>query len=397
MSSEATIQAETRRIEFLYTNIGRGHPFYLDGIIECLPEDRIGTVSDVFTVAGGLAHGAWSLARFVYESAGGGGIYSSLYNRLRRRSDYNRRGPLQITMGRPLRKALLESPNPLVVAHPLLVAMLKEKTSLVYQHGEVAAPRESLVLGRHPVLVPLSSTADSFVSAGFPSSNLFVSGLCIEPALVDLAQRAWEKRLDRITAAGPLCGAFFSSGAEPREHVERLTDAAASAVASGGRVIAFARRSGRLAAGLARRFEEMDRDLDSLGVADQLPDREFGALLCLFDDRRQLDSLTARLFDRFDYFVAPSHERSNWALGLGLPMFVVDPPLGSFSPLNREFVLAASVAATLAGPAESESLDFGGRLGELHATGGLAEMARAGWGRFDIRGFVNIAQFLQSM
>jgi hypothetical protein len=117
--------------------------------------------------------------------------------------------------------------------------------------------------------------------------------------------------------------------------------------------------------------------------------------MCLFDDRRQLDGLTARLFDRFDYFVAPSHERSNWALGLGLPMFVVDPPLGSFSPLNREFVLAASVATILAGRAES--LDFGGKLGELRARGGLAEMARAGWGRFDIRGFVNIAQFLQSL
>jgi hypothetical protein len=298
-------------------------------------------------------------------------------------------------MGRPLRKAFLESPNPLVVAHPLLVAMLKAKAGLAYQHGEVAAPRESWVTGQHRVLVPLSSTANTFVSAGLPSSNVFVSGLCIEPALVDLAERAWEKRRDRIAASGPLCGAFFSSGAEPREHVERLTAAAASAVASGGRVIAFARRSGRLAASLARRFEEMGRDLDSLGVADELPDREFGALMCLFDDRRQLDGLTARLFDRFDYFVAPSHERSNWALGLGLPMFVVDPPLGSFSPLNREFVLAASVTATLAGRAES--LDFGAKLGELHARGGLAEMARAGWGRFDIRGFVNIAQFLQSL
>ena len=61
------------RINFLYTNIGRGHPFYLDGIIECLPPGRVGDVTDVFGETAGLARGLWAGARIIYRSVGGGG------------------------------------------------------------------------------------------------------------------------------------------------------------------------------------------------------------------------------------------------------------------------------------------------------------------------------------
>jgi hypothetical protein len=395
MTSGPTIQGPTVRIDFLYTNVGRGHPFYLDGIVESLPADRVGAVTDVFAATTGMARGAWKLARRVYEAAGGAGPYSAVYNRLRRRSDYNRQGLLWSTMGRPLRKMFLENQNPLVIAHPILVAILKDKAGLVYQHGEVAAPRESWVRGPHRVLVPLSSTADAFVAAGLPSTSIFVSGLCIEPALVARAEAACKARLARLAGSGPLCGAFFSSGAEPRGHVESLAIAALSAVAGGGRVIVFARRGGRLAARLGSRFEEAGCDLVSVESVDELRDRKSEGLLCIYDDRRLLDGFTAELFERFDYFVAPSHERTNWALGLGLPMFIVDPPLGSFSPLNREFLLAASVARTLECPAEASGL--GVKVSELRRTGGLAEMAEAGWRRFDVRGFFNIAELLASL
>ncbi len=388
-------QDQAGRIDFLYTNIGRGHPFYLDGIVECMPPDRVGVVADVFAGTKGVARAGWRLARLVYESAGGGGPYSSLYNRVRRRSNYNRRGLLWSTMGRPLRKAYLEDPNRLVVSHPVLVGMLREKPGLVYQHGEVAAPRESWVKGRHRVLVPLSSTADTFIAAGLPAQNFFVSGLCIEPALVDQAKDAWKARLDRLAGTGPLCGAFFSSGAEPREHVERLAAAALSVVTGGGRVIVLARRSGHLAARAAARFAEAERDLETVRSLDDLPAAEPQGLVCQYDDRRQLNEFTARLFGRFDYFVAPSHERTNWALGLGLPMFIVDPPLGSYSPLNREFLLAASVARTVGD--RRTATRFGETVSELHATGGLGRMAEAGWGRFETGGFSNIVEFLQSL
>jgi len=104
--------------------------------------------------------------------------------------------------------------------------------------------------------------------------------------------------------------------------------------------------------------------------------------------------MTERLFRSFDYFVAPSHERTNWALGLGLPMFVVDPPLGSFAPLNREFLLAHSVARVIANAREAS--DLGESLDKLHKSGELQQMAAAGWGRYDAQGFSRIAEMLQS-
>jgi hypothetical protein len=382
-------------INFLYTNIGRGHPFYLDGITECMPPDRVGDVTDVFAGTTGLARGAWRLARLVYSTAGAGGPYSSLYNRLRSRSDYNRRGLFRGMMGRQLRTRFLEDPRPLVVGHHFLVAILKDKPGLVYQHGEVTAPEESWVRGRHRVLVPLAETADRLIAAGFSAGNIFVSGLCIEPRLVAQAEKAYGARLARLARPGPLCGVFFSSGAEPREHVEKLAIAALSASADGGCVIVVARRSGRLAARVAARFAADGRDLVMLRSLQNLPVPERQDLLCLYDDRRQLNEFTARLFERFDYFVAPSHERTNWALGLGLPLFIVEPSLGSFAPLNREFLLRASVAGILED--RRGALRFGGTVGELHAAGELTRMAEAGWGRFETRGFVNIAEFLQSL
>ncbi|MGD8866593.1 MAG: hypothetical protein PVI01_03170 [Gemmatimonadales bacterium] len=383
------------QINFLYTNIGRGHPFYLDGIIGCLPSERVGDVTDVFAGTTGLARGLWVGARLIYRSVGGGGPYSSLYNRLRQRNDYDRHGPLQRLMGRPLRRTYSDRPDPLVTAHPVLVAILEGTRGLIYQHGEVTAPVESWVHGRHRVLVPLSSTADRFIAAGIPERNLFVSGLCIESALVEAAEGAFEGRLARLAGGDPLCGAFFTSGAEPREHVKRLVSAVLSAACAGGRALVFARGNGRFAARLRARLEKSGRDFASVRSIAELRGAESEVLLCLYENRRGLDAFTARLFERFDYFVAPSHERTNWALGLGLPMFIVDPPLGSYAPLNRELLLAASVARAL--EERRVASRFGSRVGELHAAGELTRMAEAGWGRFEIRGFCNIAEFLQTL
>jgi hypothetical protein len=371
-------------VNFLYTNIGRGHPHYLDGIIECLPADRVGRVSDVFAATSGLARAGWQMARLVYHSGGRGGWYAALYNHLRARSDYNRGGLVQGIMGRPLRRHFLEDSRPLVVAHPVLVAILKDRPRLFYQHGEIAAPRESWVRGRHRVMVPLTQTADVLLAAGFASENLFVSGLCIEPALVSQAEDAMSDRLKRLASSDPLTGAFFSSGAEPREHVETLTAAALSTVAAGGRVVILARSSGFLAGRAPAGFAARKRDLVSVRSPTDLTAEPPQAVICLYNDRRELND-----------FVAPAHERTNWAVGLGLPMFVLDPPLGSFAPLNREFLLAQSVAQVIGDVREASR--FGETLGQLRGTGALRGMAEAGWGRFETRGFFNIAEFLGSL
>jgi hypothetical protein len=117
----------TGRINFLYTGIGRGHPHYLDGIVECLPPERVGNVTDVFAETSGAARAAWSLARSVYQGGGRSPALSAIYNRLRASGDYNRGGTLQGVMGRPLRRTYVDDPVPLVVAHPILAAILKNK------------------------------------------------------------------------------------------------------------------------------------------------------------------------------------------------------------------------------------------------------------------------------
>ncbi|MGD2215710.1 MAG: hypothetical protein PVJ64_03095 [Gemmatimonadales bacterium] len=368
----------TGQTNFLYTDIGRGHPHYLDGIIECLPPEHIGTVSDVFAETSGLARAAWRLARSVYQYGGRSPALSALYNRLRAQGDYNRGGTLQGIMGRPLRRRYVDDPLPLVVAHPILAAILRDKQNLLYQHGELAAPRESWVKGQHRTIVPTARTADAFIAAGIAADSLFVSGLCIEPALLEQAEAAFNARLDRLAGSDPLCGAFFSSGAEPRRHVASLAAAARSAVAAGGRAIVFARRGGALKARLTR-----------------MPGERAGLTLCLYDGRQELNQLTQASFADFDYFVAPAHERTHWTLGLGLPMFVVGPSLGSFSPLNRELLLTARVAKTM--DDEHAAAWLGKALGRLQQTGELRAMAEAGWGRFDRRGFDNIAEMLGSL
>jgi hypothetical protein len=384
---------DAARVNFLYTNIGRGHPFYLDGIIECMAPESVGTVTDVFSSSSGLARRTWKLARFLYHSGGRGGGLSALYNRLRNRNEFDRGGLAQRIMGRPLQDLFADDPTPLVIAHPILAAILREKPNLFYQHGEVVAPRESWVRGRHRILVPLPETADQLVAAGFAAENLFVSGLCIEPGLVVQAERAFEARLSRLAGTTSLCGAFFSSGAEPREHVGALASAAFSAVAGAGKALVFARRSGLLAARTVARFARGGRELECARSPDELPDRPSDALLCLYDDRRELNEHTEKLFERFDYFVAPAHERTNWALGLGLPMFVVDPSVGSFPPLNREFLLANRVARVITDSREAGA--FGETVKKLRETGELRDMAEAGWRRFEVRGFFNIAEMLQ--
>jgi len=382
-------------INFLYTSIGRGHPFYLDGIIECMPRDSVGTVTDVFAATSGPSRQAWRLARFVYRGAARGGAYSRVYSRMRASNDFNRGGLTQALMGWPLRKAYAEDSAPLVVGHPLLAAILKGKRNLIYQHGEVAAPRESRVTGGHQILVPLPQTADEFISRGFPKDRLFVSGLCIEPALVPQAEDAFNSRVDRLSNSESLCGVFISSGAEPREHVASLGAAAASAVAAGGRALIVARRSGSLATRVSRLFADKKLGLESVRTPNDLPGRTPQALLCLYDERRDLDEFTAKLFAEFDYFVSPSHERTNWALGLGLPMFIVDPALGSFSPLNRQALLDYSVAKVIVD--SDEAARFGVSLATCQRTGELRKMAEVCWGRFDTRGFFNIAEMLQSV
>ena len=59
------------KISFVYTNIGRGHPFYLDGIREALIRKKslklIRGQTDVFELSRGLSLMAWKMVRLAYR------------------------------------------------------------------------------------------------------------------------------------------------------------------------------------------------------------------------------------------------------------------------------------------------------------------------------------------
>jgi len=340
----------------------------------------------VLGITSGFAHAVWRAARAAYLLGSSCGGQTSLYSRLRHATDYNTPGPLLQAAGRPLQKHFAGRQAPLVVAHPILVSLLREHAHLIYQHGEVVVPFECLVDGRHTILVPTSEVAQVFLNAGADADNVVVTGLCIEPQLAESAAALQAERQQRLATSDFLTGGFFSSGAEPAAHVDSLVSAALSTVLHGGSAIFFARRGGSFARKASRAFRR--RGLTLSTETTQVPPA--GALLLTYEDRPSLDAVTRAHFDVLDYFVAPSHERSNWAVGLGLPMFIVDPPIGTFAPRNREFLLAHGVAEPL--PANAGS--FGARLNQLQSDGILAERSNTGWGRYPIDGFRCIAETL---
>lgn len=383
------------RISFLNLPIGRGHPFYLEGIVEaCNRSGKINlvrSVEDLFRLTPLHSRAAWRGIQWLYYVGSSPGRLGSLYNNLRRKNDLNRESFLLSYLGAGIARRFSATGCPVAVSHPILVPILRGKCHLIYQHGEMVAPRESLVTGADLVIVPTESVADRFLSVGYSRDQILVSGLCIEPAKVRQAHDSYQLRLQRIASSEPLTGAFFSSGAEPSDHISKLLSAAQAAVANGHRAIVFATKGKRLANLVQPMIAQADYPVRVIDTASEITAELHGLTLVLHQNHREESILSSRLFPEFDFFVAPSHERSNWAIGLGLPMFIVEPPKGSFAPLNRDLLLEHQVAMSLS---ENHAHAFGARLDSLRHRGQLVDMARAGWQGRDITGFETIANHL---
>ena len=384
-------------IYFLYTNIGRGHPFYLDGIIEALACETTASLSlssgDVFEICRGLSRRAWVTARWLYrQGSSSEGAVGRLYRLLRQGSDYNTPSRTMTLLGRDLRRRFGDSSEPLVVGHPILVGILRDRPNLIYQHGEVVTPSEAVVSGAERVLVPTAAAAEPFVEGGYRDRQVEVTGLCIEPSLVAQAGEAYQARASRLNGTQPLTGLFISSGAEPNKHVETIISSATSALRAGSRAVVLARSGGKLDRAISQRWAKSGLEYARYATPEETPDDAPPGLLVAFSTRRQENDWVGRWFRSIDYFVGPPHERTNWALGLGLPMFALTPTVGPFAPMNLELLLGSGTARTF--QTEAEVLRFGDTLNELRTSGRLAAMARLGWGKFDIGGFEKIARFL---
>jgi hypothetical protein len=101
---------------------------------------------------------------------------------------------------------------------------------------------------------------------------------------------------------------------------------------------------------------------------------------------------TAALLSELDCMVAAAHERTNWAVGLGLPMFAFLPHIGPFAFEN--FTLAQEQGVCLPLGTLRDAGALGSKLDELRASGCLNGMARAGWGRHLLTGAESCARAL---
>jgi hypothetical protein len=384
-------------IIFLDTNIGRGHPFYISGIVDELRRRKSPIpieVYDVFESSRGLSRFGWRAVRWVYSRGPASALASRLYASLRNSVDYTHRTPTLSLLGRDLRGRLGGTEDALVVSHPMLVGIFRNRPNLIYQHGELVAPRESIVPGASMVIVPTEDVARSFHSGGYNKHQVLVSGLCIEPELVALSKNAFESRLARMAGTGPLTGLFVSSGAEPKHHVRKIISSVASIVLANDRAIILARRGGRLAKAVLSALPRMGISVSTREFPGASPDARFECVLCTFGSHKEESALTTDWFSQLDFLVGPSHERTNWVMGLGLPMFVLTPVIGPYAPLNLRLMEESECAISI--KSDSDAHGLGAALADLRKAGSLAAMARNGWGKRDVRGFARIAEFFSA-
>lgn len=366
-------------IHLLGSGIGRGHAFYLDGLEQALAATAGGPAvarTDVFAVSRGASRLAWDAAHAAYRLAGRGGLVAAAYGLLRGDSDYNRPSLALRILGRDLGRWWSAQRGLLVVDHPATVGALAAngtRDDVWYMHGEMVAPPEAIVRGATCVLVPLEETAEAFVRGGVPRERVLVTGVCVDRALVGGAAEWTAARRARLGGDGPLTVAFFSSGAEPAAHVATLA-AGACALARDGRhrALVFAARGGRLAAAV--------RHAAGGGAVPEV---------VTFGDRADLDRRTAEAFPAIDVVASPPHERSNWAVALGVPFLLVGPDLGPFAPRNRALLRARKVAVEM--ESKLRALALPARLDHLRRDGELLAMSLRGT-EPDLGGFAAAAR-----
>jgi hypothetical protein len=385
------------------SEIGRGHPSYLDSVMLALDRlqaaqppglvhdpnllglgtqsqfpDGIGlrpasghvprlTVPELCVGTSGLA---WGLARLGYRLGAQGGAATWIYNRLRNPDAHP--PALQLSLlGSGLRQVFAGYKGICVVDHPLLAHILATVCRVAYVHGEIAAPRVSAVPDAWRTFVPVEATMHKLEAFGVKSEAVCVTGLIVEPELVAVAGAAFEARLRRFEAGGPLLVGLFISGARPRPHVNRIAACVESLAKCGHRSVLFW-GPGMLHA--ARMQSELGRR--------DIPAE--AARVIWARDRGDETTRTAELLPSLDVMVAAAHERTNWAVGLGLPLFALLPHIGPFARENFESASEQGACLTLASSGDAAA--FGSTLDALRGDGGLAAMARAGWGRHPITG-----------
>ncbi len=333
----------------LSAGIGRGHPQYLDAVLYHLPDTPC-------LLASGPG---WRLARWIYHLGATGGLITTIYNRTRNRAP----GPMEVNLLKfPLTRWFKNYPGIVLVDHPLLAHTLASICRVAYLHAEIGVPAGSAIPDAWCTFVPLNTTARQLQHLGLKPERIIVTGLVIETQLLPVAATAFNSRYQRLSTAQPLTIAFFISGAYPTPHIRQTVIAIRSALNAGHKVVIFPGTGEKKAQKI---------------IAQLPPD----IITITASSRREETEKTAELFPQLDIMVAAAHERTNWAVGLGLPMFALLPHIGPFAPLNYEFATRQGVCLPLTEPEK-----FGATLNRLRKEGKLNQMASAGWEEYPITG-----------
>ena len=365
------------------SEIGRGHPSYLDSVLLALDRlckngkdsVRCFTVPELCAGTSGLA---WRIVRLGYRLGSRGGAATWLYNRLR--SPDARPSGLQLSLlGASLRRVFAGYEGICIVDHPLLAQILAPVCRVAYLHCEIAAPELSAEPEAWQTFVPLESTARKLEAFDVSHDRLTVTGLVVEPELVDAAEAAFQARMARLASDQPLTVGFFASGAEPRPHSSSIVTGAASVTRAGHNAV-LAWGTGML------RAAKVQLALRREGAVEE-------SLRVIWARSRQASTTAvAGIFPDLAVTVCAAHDRTNWAVGRGLPMFALLPNIGPFAADNYTFASGQGACLPLEGNPAAAGL--GGTINELRRNGRLVEMARNGWGRHAITGAEAVARSL---
>ena len=364
----------------LYSDIGRGHPSYLDSLVYRLEEKCPNLVCrTVFQESKGLSLLSWRLVHWLYNISGKGGLHTRFYNFIRKRSQKGGGdSPITRILGRDLKRAYESFPGICLVDHPLMARSLADVCRVWYVHGEIAAPAECAVRGVERTLVPLEETKERLVANGAEEEAVSVCGLMIEPALAESADEVFQQRLKRIESGQPLTIGFFTSGAYPKEHMEKIIAGARSVIEKKMRAIIFCGTDRDKYEWMKNKLRDVDAKIAEDTKESPRQDEGFDLMLVTRKTRQEDTQRAVELIPGLDAFVAASHERTNWAVGLGLPMFALFPLIGTFASQNFDFAQRQRVVNSVKSMGEARNL--GGLLLELRQNGQLLQMAKNGFG-----------------
>lgn len=331
--------------------IGRGHPNYLNSFLRFYPGEIV------------LIKREWKTLQTLYRLGAKGGFLTSFYNLIRQKGK-----PPRFFFSFLLKDLVRDlKSSAVVVSHPILAKALKDRFRVFYIHGEIAAPKESIV-SVSQIFVPIEETKRRFLEFGIEEDKIMVTGLMIESELLEVAEMSLKLRKKRLEEKRRLTIAFFSSGAYPRVHIKKIVKAAQSSIKSGMRVFLFVGNNLRL----KRYFEKI------------FPDAE----IIFSKTQHEENKIVGSVLQELDCFVAPAHERTNWCCGLGLPLFCLSPNIGSYAPLNFDFAYRQGVSL----PLNEER--FGENLLMLRDEGRLLQMVEDGFGKFPIDGAKRTAEMI---